>query len=494
MKDKELLQIMQALPEEYLDEAVHYQLLAASLAPAALQQQNGKGKRIRSPKKASVLKFAVPGIATAAAAAVAVTVGISRMNMQQPDTIPVNSVGAEVTEITPAQTETTAASASTGETRVTSGSSKTSGTEKSSKTTKTTAVSETAQTTSGTSRSQEAQVTTSQQPQTTARTTQTSARTTVTTIRTTQTDPFTTVTHRSTVSTVTSGPTQLTQTTTTASSSTAQIGFLLGDVDLNGTVDAEDANLLLREYLTVVVEGGDSLLNAEQMQRGDVVENNPYYPFGKYPVEKSLKNKPIIETDYPITQTDAWVVLSYVQERKLGRKDALGTLEEYIEATDPASWRGSYRYQFVYVPEDFAEENFPVDSFGSMPMTIYADGQPLSFIGYEIRFYGVKLIECCYYFEDGGSEYEAWFIHQPDLVMTAEAAEAWCAQNPDTRSIGGVNVPIAEKEQSVSGFRDYTLLIANRKVDVRVPEDTGESAENDVLTAIYDLYTSMYQS
>ncbi len=492
MKEKELLQIMQALPEEYLDEAVHYQLLAASLAPAALQ--NGKPKRMRIPKKASVLKIAVPSIATAAAAAVAVTVGIQHMNTQKPDTIPGNSVPVEVTEMI-VQTDTSEATTlTTAETTTSRTKKSTSGT---SKTTMTTTVSESSQTTSkttGTEKSVTTQSSTTRRSQTTSGSTAatTASRTTASVTKTTQSDPFTAPPHTSV--TQQSSASSHTQQSHTTVSSQPYVDFLLGDVDLNGIVDAADANLLLREYLTVVVEGGDTLLSEEQMRRGDVIENNPYYPFGKYPVEKSLKNKPIIETDYPITQTDAWVVLSYVQERRLGRKEALGTLEEYIEASDPASWRGSYRYQFVYVPDDFSEEEFPVDSFGSMPMTIYADGQPLSFVGYEIRFYGVKLIECCYYYEDNGSEYEAWYIHQPDLVMTAQAVDAWCADHPDTRRIGSASVPIAENEPAVSGFRDYTLIIANRKVDVRIPEYTSQAAEDDVFRAIFDLYNAMYQS
>lgn len=488
MKDKEVLKIMQALPEEYLDEAMHYQLLAATLtgaAGAASGAKAGAKHGLKSFLKAhAAMKIAVPAAATAAAASVAVVIGVQNMDRPGP-TIPNDSIPVEVTEISTALTESTDLNAVIIETV-----SEASETSKTTKTTAQTTVSEEIVTAAGTEKSSvSAAVTTNSQTSASS-----SAKTSKTTATTASTSKTTSKSAESSVSTAPPPPGETTETTTTTTTTgrTEPQEYMLGDVNMDGIINNEDVTLLLNEYLTVVVNGEESRLTEEQIRLGDVIENNPYYPFGKYPVERSLRGKPIIETDYPITQTDAWVVLAYVQEQRLGKLDAQGTLEEYIEATDPATWRGSYRYQFVYVPDDFCYQDFPVDSFGTMPMSWEADGMPLTLVGYEVCFYGVKNIECCYYGVDGSTEFEGWVIHQPDIVLPDFVAERWCTDNPDVWDLGDVQIPYSENEREISDMRDFTLLIANRRVTVRIPENCSETAANDFVRSVYDLYTTMY--
>lgn len=83
-----------------------------------------------------------------------------------------------------------------------------------------------------------------------------------------------------------------------------------GDVDMNGEIDLYDMNLLLREYTTVVLKGGESSLTPEQIYLGDITDEwDPSVVLGE-----SEYNTEIVETDYPISAADAMILLAYYTE------------------------------------------------------------------------------------------------------------------------------------------------------------------------------------
>ena len=109
---------------------------------------------------------------------------------------------------------------------------------------------------------------------------------------------------------------QSTQETTAASVPPSAPYYPPGDVNMNGKVDVNDAQILLDEYKAVVENGGESTLTPEQIALGDVYPNTAKDDQNAFIDRIPGFNLDVImiPTDYPISYEDGYLVLVYASE------------------------------------------------------------------------------------------------------------------------------------------------------------------------------------
>ncbi|MBP0971420.1 MAG: dockerin type I repeat-containing protein, partial [Oscillospiraceae bacterium] len=96
-------------------------------------------------------------------------------------------------------------------------------------------------------------------------------------------------------------------TTTDAPAPQPEPRYQPGDVNMDGKVDLDDAQLLYKEYVAVVVEGGESILTPQQIALGDVYPNTKddnLVVFRRRLSSSARLPEEIIMTDYPISYQD----------------------------------------------------------------------------------------------------------------------------------------------------------------------------------------------
>lgn len=202
--------------------------------------------------------------------------------------------------------------------------------------------------------------------------------------------------------------------------------YRLGDVDMNGLIEPEDAVLLLREYIAVVVDGGESILTPEQIYLGDILKDNIYPEvLGSLPDEKEAVAK-IIETDYPISYADMYALMSYYIQCWISYETPLYPVEEYVKRGAPPyeEWELYYAPAIKMNGEpdaDTTEENIYFPQFGTLP--VWVEGEKnwrLSKYSYynASEYYGVNPVYCylnvTYYCEEDGSKCRIKFNLYPD--------------------------------------------------------------------------------
>ncbi len=86
-----------------------------------------------------------------------------------------------------------------------------------------------------------------------------------------------------------------------------------GDVNMDGTVDLSDAQILYKEYVAVVIEGGESILTPQQIALGDVYPNTKDDNLDVYLARLHGITRPegIIMTDYLISYQDFTLIMDY---------------------------------------------------------------------------------------------------------------------------------------------------------------------------------------
>lgn len=155
-------------------------------------------------------------------------------------------------------------------------------------------------------------------------------------------------------------------------------GFEAGDVDMDGEVTITDAQILLQEYETVVVNGGKSILTPQQMALGDIypntAEDDPDTVLRRLGVK--LKNFPVerIATDYPISLQDSYILLAYVTEMTCdgwGRKLDLFTADDYARylCIPPEEERRQFMSKPLFQPgEPYSDDSVTVPDFCTFPL------------------------------------------------------------------------------------------------------------------------------
>lgn len=200
--------------------------------------------------------------------------------------------------------------------------------------------------------------------------------------------------------------------------------YRLGDVNMDGLVDMHDGQLLLIEYRTVVLDGGESTLTPEQIYLGDIVTDNIYPEvIGGIPQNGELE---LVETDYPISYVDTFVLMTYYVQCWVSYEIPLYPVEEYVKRGAPLS----EEWELYYAPAikmsgeldaDTTEESVYFPQFGTLPVWVAGEKNwRLSkynyYNGYE--FYGADPPYCylyaTYYCEEDGSKCRIQFNLYPD--------------------------------------------------------------------------------
>lgn len=140
-----------------------------------------------------------------------------------------------------------------------------------------------------------------------------------------------------------------------------------GDVDMDGMVDASDAQILFVEYLNVVIGGEESTLTPEQIALGDVYPNtaqdDPEDFMRKMGYGQKQFSFEAVATDYPISWQDSLTLLAYYTN--LGIVGGYRYLDLFT-ADDYARYYGippvEEQEQFKTQPLTRADEGFPTDS------------------------------------------------------------------------------------------------------------------------------------
>lgn len=149
--------------------------------------------------------------------------------------------------------------------------------------------------------------------------------------------------------------------------------YQLGDVNMDGRVDVNDAQLLLWEYNAVVIEGGESTLTADQIRLGDVTDE-----WDPHTDEFSTL---IVETDYPISMADVDLILLYYSQCTAAEKyyrwysfemwrDNGNPTDEEIARHPADIWMNTFDGSDLNVPVDLNAQTLTVDSFGTFPLQI----------------------------------------------------------------------------------------------------------------------------
>ncbi len=153
-----------------------------------------------------------------------------------------------------------------------------------------------------------------------------------------------------------------------------------GDVTMDGRVDLADAQLLLKEYRAVVVEGGNSILTPEQIALGDVYPNTREddVTFFLSRLMSDLDDDTglsVIPTDNPISYEDAALIADYYLNMDIAHyREALGdlTVTEYAQYLNLPPEEPELR--FFSEPVILQGDTLPADSvsiqnFGDYPVS-----------------------------------------------------------------------------------------------------------------------------
>ena len=281
MNDRDIERLMLLTPEEYIEEVLQFEesrkpLITQTKNPAPRAAAAAAASFFPALRKAKYFKAAASATAVAAGTAAAVGVGVMLMH-QEALPMPESSV-VQVTELTASGTLPPELTALLTES-----------TPATTTTTTTTAKTTASETTEKTKSSAKKTTETTQKTTTTASsatTAQTTSRSAAVTQRTTETAAATT-------------------TTTTAPRPVYQ----MGDVNLDGIVNNDDAQLVLADYQAVVLDGKPSILTDEQRALADV------YTRTDLVLDRSHYQLPVVQSDYPLNEDDATMLMNFYTAR-----------------------------------------------------------------------------------------------------------------------------------------------------------------------------------
>ncbi len=153
--------------------------------------------------------------------------------------------------------------------------------------------------------------------------------------------------------------------------------YQLGDVDMDGEIRVEDCQLMWREYNTVVRDGGESILTAEQLVLADIVKDNrvPLAKFNLATVSESNAIQLLEQPDYPVSFTDVMIVLAYYSGIPAHRNLSRITMEEFAQSgifTSDGNGNTVVYHGIDWRYVDAAEETVTIPEFGTLPVQVGA--------------------------------------------------------------------------------------------------------------------------
>ena len=412
MNDMQFEKLMALLPPEYLDEAVQYRMAHMAEASAAEPEKIPViMQKKQMPHK--LLRIAAPLSAAACLTAV-IALGLW-FGSRTPD-LPVESHAHDITEVSPETVTTTAQTETTAkpETETRPGI-----------VTQTTDVSGTDITSAAQSESDETKKPASQ--------TDAAANTTASQNTTAQT-----VTDAKALPTIAGRPYD----------PEIVAKYQLGDVNMDGVLDSQDAILLQAEYTAVVLEGGESLLTPEQLVLGDCIADNRIpLPLVSGSDEIQPQRRDYQETDYPVSYADSFVLIRYIDELHGHdmHADQL-SLEEFIRygrIVGLGTGGGADR-DMIWRYTDASEESVQLAGFGALPVHVGA----FTMTGY---WYHQSDGEFKAYYRCGGQ-----FVTLVRYLLTDEDSVLYIDGIPSETTL---EVQIPEKNLTVQVRRDYSRYV-----------------------------------
>ena len=151
-----------------------------------------------------------------------------------------------------------------------------------------------------------------------------------------------------------------------------------GDVNIDGQVDLDDAMLLYREYNTVVIAGGESILTPQQIALGDVYPNTKDDNLEVFRVRLlggTRIPEGVIATDYPISYQDYTLIMDYYTNMVVvDYRGNLGDLnvEEYAAYLCLPPEEPEFRYigeTVIMQGDSLPKDCVTVRSLGSFPVS-----------------------------------------------------------------------------------------------------------------------------
>ncbi|MBP0986725.1 MAG: hypothetical protein J6S92_00345, partial [Oscillospiraceae bacterium] len=224
--------------------------------------------------------------------------------------------------------------------------------------------------------------------------------------------------------------------------------YRLGDVNMDGVLDSQDAILLQAEYTAVVLEGGESLLTPEQLVLGDCIADNRIpLPLVSGSDEIQPQRRDYQETDYPVSYADSFVLIRYIDELHGHdmHADQL-SLEEFIRygrIVGLGTGGGADR-DMIWRYTDASEESVQLEGFGALPVHVGA----FTMTGY---WYHQSDGEFKAYYRCGGQ-----FVTLVRYLLTDEDSVLYIDGIPSETTL---EVQIPEKNLTVQVRMDYSRYV-----------------------------------
>ncbi|MBQ5340294.1 MAG: hypothetical protein J6Z40_14170 [Oscillospiraceae bacterium] len=224
--------------------------------------------------------------------------------------------------------------------------------------------------------------------------------------------------------------------------------YRLGDVNMDGVLDSQDAILLQAEYTAVVLEGGESLLTPEQLVLGDCIADNRIpLPLVSGSDEIQPQRRDYQETDYPVSYADSFVLIRYIDELHGHdmHADQL-SLEEFIRygRIVGLGTGGCADRDMIWRYTDASEESVQLEGFGALPVHVGA----FTMTGY---WYHQSDGEFKAYYRCGGQ-----FVTLVRYLLTDEDSVLYIDGIPSETTL---EVQIPEKNLTVQVRRDYSRYV-----------------------------------